>query len=76
MLLLDQTFADFVTVLQYALEHIAGYRTVTVHKVDPPYIMPPIVVLLRKRNKLLWCGKTDSAQLITIKIAQMIVSVE
>jgi len=45
VLLLDQAFADFVTVLQYALEHIAGYRTVT-----PPYIMPPTVVVLRKRN--------------------------
>ena len=67
----DQAFADFVTVLQYALEYnIVGYRTVTVRLRDPPYITPPIKVLLRKRSKLLRRGKTDSAQLITIKIGK------
>jgi len=65
-----QAFADFVTVLQYALEYVVGYRTVTVREWDPPYITPPIKVLLRKRNKLLRHGKTDSAQLITIKIGK------
>ena len=64
----DQAFVDFVTVLQYALEH----GTVTVRERDPPYITPPIRVLLRKRN----CGVAKlTAQLITIKIGKMIASV-
>ena len=66
----DQAFADFVTVLQYALEHIVGYRTVTVRERDPPYITPPIRILLRKRNKLLRRGKSDSAQPITIRFVK------
>ena len=31
-----QAFADFVAILHYALEHIVGYRTVTVRERNPP----------------------------------------
>ena len=71
----NQAFADFVAILHYALEHIVGYRTVTVRERDPPYITPAIRVLLRKRNKLLRRGKIDSAQSITIRIGKMIAGV-
>jgi len=28
----DQVFADFINILHYALEHVVGYRTVTVRE--------------------------------------------
>ena len=64
---------NVVTVLQYALEYIVDYRTITVR--DLPYLTPPTRVLLRKRNKLLRHGKTNSVQLITIKIGKTIANV-
>ena len=72
----DQAFGDFVNVLHYALDHVVGYRTVTMRKTDPPYIKPPIYkVLLRRRNKLLRQGKVDSAIAVTKKDGKMIADV-
>ena len=72
----DQAFADFTNVLHYALEHVGGHRIVTVRERDPPYITPPIKVLLRRRNKLLRQGKADSALAITKKVGKMIADVK
>ena len=51
-------------------------RGITVRERDPPYITPPIKVLLRRRNKLLRQGKADSALAVTKKGGKMIADVK
>jgi hypothetical protein len=55
-LTVDQAFTDLVIILQNALDHVVGFKLLTLRDTNPPYITPAIRVLLRKRSGLIGCS--------------------
>ena len=68
----DEAFSDFVNVLQFVLDNVVGFRLVTLRSNEPPYITPYIKFLLNKRNKLMRCGRTVQADILTRDIGERI----
>ena len=68
----DDAFADFLNVLQFAIDNVVGYCVVTLRNHEPPYITPHIKLLLKKRNRLMRRGRTVEADTLSLNIGERI----
>ena len=66
-------FDEFYRILNSLLDTLYPLRTVTMSNRDPPFVKPVIKGLLRRRNKLMRCNRTEAANAITLRINRLII---
>ena len=69
---IDTVYSTFIQACHDAIQNCIPIRSVTMGKKDPHFFSPLVKTLVRKRNRLLRKAKLEQADVLRVKIGELI----